>query len=390
MKHMTKLTFAALIVACAVGCSREEPEVTTSVTPVPDRTSEYVTTETEPVNPPPAAASTQNETTIGEMTSTNAAGTSEVTESGNDLAANSSPPVVPPPSTGQQGVDASGAAGAPAATQAGQGTGGSQLESARKSSDYIDFAVVDTQSEKIGTVEVIWDDANDLPAYLGVKTSGEDKLIVVPAEEAQVNHTRKMVRLNLRSQTLSSAPKVDEDAELDQATREKIALFYLDHDQQRGNQAAAQTQDEATIRLKEEQANVGKRTVQSGGVILKKVVRTETNQVPVTLRHEELTIQRVPGQDKELGDSARFTERDVYIPLRREVPVVDKDVALKETVRVGKDVEKEQEEIKTRLREEALKIERQGQVEGAGASGGVSSGTGSQSSSEQQQDQPQQ
>jgi uncharacterized protein (TIGR02271 family) len=120
------------------------------------------------------------------------------------------------------------------------------------------------------------------------------------------------------------------------------------------------------------------------------VVRTETNREPVTLQHEELVIERVPGGGQAAAN-AEFGERDIYVPLRREVPVVNKDTVVKETVRVGKDVEQQQTNISTPVREEELRIQRQGQVEGTGAPGSVSRGSGTTSSpanTDQAQPQP--
>ena len=290
-------------------------------------------------------------------------------------------------------------AGNKGSDQTNPGAPSDQSKNAKKSRDYIDYTAMNRQSEKIGTVEVIWDDASGQPVYLGIKQQDSDKLLIAPAEKAQINHKQKNVRLSLSSETLKAAPKLEKDADLDEQTRRKVVTFYSgDRDQQQAAQAAQarsssgepQQQDEATIRLMEEQASVDKRIVEAGGVVLRKVVRTETQTDPITLKREELTIEREPGEGQELSEDAHFSERDIYIPLRREVPVVDKKTVLKETVRVGKDVQEQQRDIATELREEELKIEKQGQAAGAAGSVSSGSGSGSEGSTDQKASKPEQ
>lgn len=301
---------------------------------------------------------------------------------------------------------------------------GSEGEQKRSNSEqYIDYNVVNQQSEKIGTVEVVWEDQKGEPALLGVKRqdqAGQDqqKLTILPAERAEVNKAKKTVRVSLSSQAIESAPTLAADANMDAQTRQKAEALNTQPGQQSNAQTSQQSdarsgqqfdlqssqqstaqsseasasagdvqrQDEATIRLKKEQATVDKRMIDAGGVLLRKVVRTETNREPVTLRHEELVIERVPGNGQPT-DSADFGERDIFIPLRREVPVVQKDTVVKETIRVGKDVQEQQTNVTTRLREEQLQIDEQDRTQGIGTPGSASSGTGAGSSSGQPQPQ---
>src|SRR5215831_895555 len=83
------------------------------------------------------------------------------------------------------------------------------------------------------------------------------------------------------------------------------------------------------VPLYQEQVNVGKREVESGSVRLKKIVRTETVNVPVDLRREEVVIDRDTTaratQGQALGQP--FQESETVIPLRREEAVVEKQTA---------------------------------------------------------------
>src|SRR5881394_3288143 len=55
------------------------------------------------------------------------------------------------------------------------------------------------------------------------------------------------------------------------------------------------TANNMVVPLYQETINVGKREVESGSVRLKKVVKTETINQPIELRHEELVIDRDTG-----------------------------------------------------------------------------------------------
>jgi hypothetical protein len=120
-------------------------------------------------------------------------------------------------------------AGGPGTSQTGQSSSSSRLAQAPSSAQFIDFQAVNQQDEKLGTVEVVWEDTSGGPAYLGVKQPAQEKLAVIPAEGVQVNQSRKSVRLNLSSQALQAAPTVEEDAELDQQLQEKAQSFYRQH-----------------------------------------------------------------------------------------------------------------------------------------------------------------
>jgi len=84
-----------------------------------------------------------------------------------------------------------------------------------------------------------------------------------------------------------------------------------------------------TVPLYQESIKVGKREVEAGSVRLKKIVKTETVNQPVELRHEELVIDRESGasqpaqsQNQALGQP--FQQGETVIRLKREEAVVEK------------------------------------------------------------------
>lgn len=84
------------------------------------------------------------------------------------------------------------------------------------------------------------------------------------------------------------------------------------------SQASAQSQssqagqNEIVIPLHEEQVNVGKRTVDAGQVTIRKIIKTETVNQPIELRHETLVIDR-EGAGAEARSSAQSSQSSAQL-----------------------------------------------------------------------------
>jgi uncharacterized protein (TIGR02271 family) len=113
------------------------------------------------------------------------------------------------------------------------------------------------------------------------------------------------------------------------------------------------------MKLSEEQLKIGKREVEAGGVRLRKIVRTETVNQPVELKREEIVIERVPASGTATTGAA-FENEDVFIPLRREEAVVEKEAHVREEVRVSKKATTEQQNVSGEVRKEDVEIEQEG------------------------------
>ena len=113
------------------------------------------------------------------------------------------------------------------------------------------------------------------------------------------------------------------------------------------------------VPIAEEELKVGKREVESGAVHLRKEVHTETVNVPVDLKREEIVVERVAaGQGTVPADA--FTEGEIRIPTRREEAVVQKEAKIVGEVRVSKKTETARENIRETVRKEEVKIEEEG------------------------------
>ena len=246
---------------------------------------------------------------------------------------------------------------------------------------YIDYKVVDLNNDKIGTVDAVWEDHTGQPSYLAIRTGwlGLGKAHVVPAHQAQVNEESRKIRLPYTSDMVKAAPTFESADDITEESEMSIRRHFGDvgsigtqdrasYNEQYVDQprrsATVTPEDEATLRLKAEELKVGKREVEYGGVRLRKIVRTETVNQPVTLQREEIVVERVPVQGEAVrGTDEKFSDEEIYIPLRREEAVIEKSVRATEEVHVGKRRESDQREISDTVRREDVEIEKQGGAE---------------------------
>jgi uncharacterized protein (TIGR02271 family) len=246
---------------------------------------------------------------------------------------------------------------------------------------YVGHHVIDRDDEVIGKLNSLWTDESGQPAFLGVKTGWLfGKNHVVPADAAQIDARRERIRLPFSVQAVKDAPTFDPDCELSDADEQSIRDYFsrFDYKQtprsgtaasgQRMTGAAGQPAEQASVKLTEEQVKVGKREVVSGGVRLRKVVRTEPVNQPVELRREGVVIERVPANEATGRGQHEFQEREIYVPLRREEAVVEKEPRVREEVRVRKDARTETQTVSDQARKEDVEIEREGEARGMGTS----------------------
>jgi uncharacterized protein (TIGR02271 family) len=239
---------------------------------------------------------------------------------------------------------------------------------------FIDFTVVDQDGDKVGTVDAVWEDDSGQPYYLAVRTGwlGLGKAHVVPADSAQVDERARKIRLPYNAELMKNAPSFDCAEDMNDDSHRTIRDYFglrkntrakdTRRDTPRADTTGA-TQDETTMRLKQEEVKIGKREVEYGGIRLRKIIRTETVNQPVELKREEIVIERTPVNEgaSNVAD-ADFDEREVYIPLRREEPVVEKTVRANEEVRVGKRTDIDHQQVSETFRREDVEIANEGEV----------------------------
>jgi len=137
-----------------------------------------------------------------------------------------------------------------------------------------------------------------------------------------------------------------------------------------------QTGNSTVIPLYEESLAVGTRQVEQGTVHLKKVVKTETVNQPVQIRHETVMIERQPasGQSSAAPDNA-FQEGETVIQLWKEEPVVETRIVPAGQVVATRHSEIEQTSVQRELRKESVDVDKSGNAENVTISENVTSGS---------------
>jgi len=246
----------------------------------------------------------------------------------------------------------------------------------RDLSRYIGYDVVDRSDSKIGTLECLWSDHTGEPAFLGVHTGWIfGKTHVVPAQNVGANERDHKIRLPYDKDKVKDAPAYDANGEMDEAREWEVYKYYgVASPQERRAQPQSSPQRtsqprqapaETRMELSEEELKVGKREIEAGGVRLRKIIRTEVVNQPVELKREELVIERVPAGQGATQQRA-FEGEEIYIPLRREEVVVEKQAKVREEVRVRKETQTDRQQLSEQVRREDVEIEEQGEARKTG------------------------
>ena len=121
--------------------------------------------------------------------------------------------------------------------------------------------------------------------------------------------------------------------------------------------------EEIQIILHEEQLKVGTREVAAGEVHIRKTVHSEQVSVPVELRSEDVTIERVAAGDvRDQGTAGAFEEATIDVPLTREEAVVAKESHVTGAVRVNKTATVETQNVSDSVRKEDVEVLRDGKT----------------------------
>jgi uncharacterized protein (TIGR02271 family) len=119
-------------------------------------------------------------------------------------------------------------------------------------------------------------------------------------------------------------------------------------------------QRQIRVPIHEERLEVEKRQGELGSVDVRKEVTTEEVSVPVELRHEEVTVDRVDVKDRPVApgelDNA-FQEGTIRVPVRGEQAVVEKEAVVTGEVVIDREVETERQTISGTVRKERVDVD---------------------------------
>ncbi|HUP11003.1 MAG TPA: YsnF/AvaK domain-containing protein, partial [Niastella sp.] len=131
----------------------------------------------------------------------------------------------------------------------------------------------------------------------------------------------------------------------------------LDTDNLRSD-VSRDTDRDTTINRIEENLEVGKRTVETGGVRVRSRIVEKPVEENIRLREERVTVERNPVDRVANRDElSNFEERDIELTERAEVPVVNKEARVVEEIRVSKDVNEREETVRDTVRRTEVDVD---------------------------------
>ena len=110
----------------------------------------------------------------------------------------------------------------------------------------------------------------------------------------------------------------------------------------------------------EEELRVGTTERESGRVRLKKYIVEDEVTKTVPVRREEVRVEREPITDANRDDAVdgpAISEDEHEVVLHAEEPVVEKRAVAKESVRLDKDVQTDEQQISDTVRQERIDVD---------------------------------
>lgn len=121
------------------------------------------------------------------------------------------------------------------------------------------------------------------------------------------------------------------------------------------------TGDQQTIKVIEENLEVGKREVETGGVRVRSRIVSRPVEESVRLREERVSVQRTPvNRPATNADLNAFQEGQIELTERAEVAVTSKTANVVEEISVGKTVSEREEVVRDTVRNTEVDVENTG------------------------------
>lgn len=242
--------------------------------------------------------------------------------------------------------------------------------------------VVDNEGRKVGTVgQVYLDSSTNQPSWVTVKTGlfGTSESFA-PLDSA--DWTGDELRIGFDKNFVKDAPRIDTDGALESAEEDELYRYYglsgstvgqstagttgtyddtrtdatVGDRRTEGYDTSGPTTDDAMTRS-EEQLRVGKEQVSAGRARLRKHVVTENQTVTVPVSHEEVTLEREPITEANVGKATSgpdLSEEEHEVQLTEERVVVDKETVPVERVRLGTETVTEDQRVSEDVRKEEI------------------------------------
>ena len=236
----------------------------------------------------------------------------------------------------------------------------------------------DSMGQKIGEIErVFYDQSTNEPAWLTVRSGGPgSRESFVPVSGSQL--TASGLALAVRKDVIQGAPQIAAGAELGAADASQLDRYYQamlsaptatptpppqptpkPMAKPEPGRPTAERSQPVELTSYEEQLRVGTETVESGAVRLRKSVVTEQVETSVPLRHEEVSIERLPATEARPAPGHRFEDQAVEVTLHEERPTIAKETVPVETVRLAPKTQTDERRVTDSVRRERIEVDDQ-------------------------------
>jgi len=274
---------------------------------------------------------------------------------------------------------------------------------------YAGYTVYDRDGSKIGKVDDLFLDENDQPEYIGVKMGflGTSSTLI-PMDVVSVDQSQSSMTVSQSKSTVQDGPAFDDDREITPEYENEVRSYYglsaaegergsyddyyadgdsgagttgstsagtvgagmsmgdtesgefREHDA--GDEGVSQSrgddledEDELRVQRSEEELRAGTREREAGAMRVRKRVRTDRERIEVPVKHEEVSVERVPVEGE--ATEAQIGEDEVVVPVTEEEVVTEKRAVAKEEVRIRKDVVEDTEVVEEDVRREEIEVE---------------------------------
>lgn len=253
--------------------------------------------------------------------------------------------------------------------------------------DIENWKIVDTTGRKVGKVQDLLFDKEAMKVRYIVTDlkdgdlTADNRKVLIPIGKARLNTNSDRVEVaNITNEHISTLPdyrsadaltQQDEYAVRNSFSEEPIATdtydrntfydnkdFDEDYFYNEDNNMRDNAESTGKVDVIEEDIEVGKREVQTGGARLKSRIVERPVEERVNLKEEHVQVKRTPVDKPADGrDFDNYKEKTIEETESAEVPVVNKEARVVEEVSLEKEVENKQEVVKDNVRHTEVDVE---------------------------------
>ena len=248
-----------------------------------------------------------------------------------------------------------------------------------------DWKIVDRSDRRVGKVhDMLFDKDRMKVRYIITNLKdgeimNEDRKVLIPIGQAQLNTSKKRVIVpNVTKDHLTALPKYDKADNLTQEDETLILntfsgtksttpynreTFYdnehFNEDKFYDHEKNMDRTSNKKVDVVEENMEVGKREVQTGGAKVTSRIVERPVEERVNLREENVKVKRNPvDKPADTSKMKNFEEKTIEAKETSEVPVVNKEARVKEEVTLEKEVQNKEEVIKDKVKETKVDVDK--------------------------------